>query len=67
MPLPPRFSSLDATQEILSEENLISAANDSALNQNIQSLLFKWRDRGGHYDSEMIDMVYKIIDMVREK
>ena len=48
------------------EADLLEAASESNVNQQIQMLLYRWRDRGGHYDTQMIEMVYEIMKIARE-
>lgn len=40
-------------------------ARDSTLNQRIQMKMYNWRDSGCEYNTDMIQIVYDIIDEVR--
>jgi hypothetical protein len=48
------------------EKAILNAAVMSSKNQAIQMIMYKWRDRGCEYNSQMIDDVYKIIEIARE-
>lgn len=44
---------------------IMHSADESSRNQEIQLLLYKWRDGGCVYNSAMIDTVYEIIKIAR--